>query len=67
MGTEETDNASYNRELVAIMAELQAAFEDDGLTKENGRLMVVIEDGAAHNEAAWAGRLGDAFRFLFSE
>lgn len=65
MGTQETGNEAYNRELVGIMGELRKAFEDDDLTEANGRLMVIIEEGAAHNEAAWAGRLDEAFAFLF--
>lgn len=30
-----------------------------------GRLLVVVQDGAGHNEQAWASRLGDDLRFLF--
>ncbi len=67
MGTEETGSAAYNAELVQLMDDLSGVFEAAGLTEENGRLRVVVEEGAAHNEAAWAGRLEGAFRFLFEE
>jgi hypothetical protein len=31
------------------------------------RLRLVIQDGAGHNEAAWAERFPEALRFLFGE
>jgi len=30
-------------------------------------LQLVIEDGAGHNEAAWAERFPEALRFLFGQ
>jgi len=58
MGTQETANDDYNARLVKLMDEIAPAF-----AREVHR--VVIEEGAAHNEAAWANRFPDAARFLF--
>lgn len=58
MGTKETDNEAYNERLVSLMGEIEPAF-----AREVHR--VVIEEGAAHNEGAWARRFPDAARFLF--
>jgi len=58
MGTQETANDAYNARLVSLMGEISPAF-----AREVHR--VVIEEGAAHNEAAWANRFPDAARFLF--
>ena len=58
MGTRETANESYNARLVELMSELGQAFE--------GTIhWIVVEDGAVHNEGAWAKRFPDAARFLF--
>jgi predicted alpha/beta superfamily hydrolase len=67
MGTEETANAVYNRELVDFMGDLAPVFRRAGLTETNHRLRVVIEDGAEHSEADWARRLPGALRFLYGE
>lgn len=58
MGTKETGNENYNARLVELMDELVQAFEGT-----NHR--VVVEEGAVHNEGAWAKRFPDAARFLF--
>ena len=58
MGTGETGNEAYNRQLVELMEELRQAFAE-----EDHR--IVVEDGAIHNERAWAGRFPEAARFLF--
>ncbi|MFG0294066.1 MAG: alpha/beta hydrolase-fold protein [Phycisphaerales bacterium JB050] len=58
MGTKETDNEVYNQRLVQLIGELEPAFAD-----ENHR--IVVEDGAVHNETAWAKRFPNAAKFLF--
>ncbi|MFU8829972.1 MAG: alpha/beta hydrolase, partial [Phycisphaerales bacterium] len=58
MGTRETSNDTYNLRLVKLMGELAEAFDGE-------RVRVVVEEGATHNERAWAGRFPDAMSFLF--
>ncbi len=60
MGTRETGNEAYNQRLVTLMGELGKAFE-----RTTHR--IVVEEGAVHNETAWARRFPDAMRFLFQE
>lgn len=60
MGTRETANDAYNARLVELMRELEPVF-----AAENHR--IVVQEGAAHNEQAWAARFPDAVRFLFAD
>ena len=58
MGTKETGNEAYNQQLVELMEQLRPVF-----ARERHRF--VVEEGAIHNERAWAKRFPDAARFLF--
>lgn len=58
MGTKETQNEPYNQRLVKLMDELAPAFAN-----EDHR--IVVEEGAVHNENAWAARFPEAAKFLF--
>ena len=58
MGTKETGNEAYNQQLVQLMEQLRPVF-----ARERHRF--VGEEGAIHNERAWAKRFPDAARFLF--
>jgi enterochelin esterase-like enzyme len=48
---------------VETVQTLAAILRDDGLGDD--RLHVVVQEGARHNEAAWASRLPEALEFLF--
>ncbi|HET7441077.1 MAG TPA: alpha/beta hydrolase-fold protein [Terriglobales bacterium] len=63
VGTQETGRAEKDREIVEDVRNLERILQRAGLGE--GRLRVRIEEGASHNEAAWAGRFGEALRFLF--
>ncbi|GIL61274.1 hypothetical protein Vafri_15689 [Volvox africanus] len=69
MGTKEysgiinSDQSVFDSKLVADTHELAALLERRGLV-EGERLFVMVQEGAAHNEQAWAGRLQVALRFL---
>lgn len=60
MGTSETADEANNERLVALMEELRTAFASE-------RHRIVVEEGATHNERAWAKRFPDAMRFLFRD
>jgi len=63
VGTQETDKADVNAQVVAIVADLEKSLLAKGMGPS--RLKVVIEEGGQHNEAAWARRLPDALLFLY--
>jgi predicted alpha/beta superfamily hydrolase len=63
MGTNETHDAAYNAELVKDVDELQTILRKKGMGP--GRLKVVVEAGAEHNEGAWSRRLPEALLFLY--
>ena len=63
MGTSETGNPEYNRQLVKNLEELQTILRKKGMGPE--RLKVVVEEGATHNEGAWSRRLPEALVFLY--
>jgi len=63
MGTKETHNAEYNAELVQSVEELTAILRKKGMGP--GRLKVVVEKGATHNEEAWSRRFPEALEFLY--
>ncbi|MCR9217925.1 MAG: hypothetical protein NXI14_12090, partial [bacterium] len=60
MGTAETGSETYNRQLVELMDELREAFAGENH-------LIVVEEGAIHNERAWARRFPGAARFLFGQ
>lgn len=64
VGTAETAGAGDAERFAGLTRDLGAALRAKGLGDD--RLRVVIEDGAKHNEAAWAKRLPGAFEFLFA-
>jgi hypothetical protein len=64
VGTAETSREDWNRETVDNVLRLERILRGAGLNRR--RLKVVVEEGASHSEAAWAGRLPDALQFLFA-
>jgi predicted alpha/beta superfamily hydrolase len=65
VGTAETGSAERSRTVVDDVRELAAIMRRAVLSEK--RLRLVIEDGAGHNEAAWAERFPEALRFLFGQ
>ncbi|TVQ76477.1 MAG: alpha/beta hydrolase [Phycisphaeraceae bacterium] len=65
MGDNEYGEATRDAALVAIARELYEAVRAG--RDEEAEVRLVIEPGAGHNEGAWAGRLGDAMRFLWGD
>jgi predicted alpha/beta superfamily hydrolase len=63
MGTQELGNPAKDAKTVADARELESILRDAGLGQD--RLLVNIESGATHNEAAWAARFPQALEFLF--
>ena len=63
IGTSETANPQYNQQLVQNVEELERILRGKGMGP--GRLKVVVEEGAVHNEKAWSRRLPDALVFLY--
>jgi predicted alpha/beta superfamily hydrolase len=64
VGTQEVGNAEKDAKTVEYVRELESILHLAGL--DDQRLKVVIEQGAGHNEAAWAARFPEALEFLFS-
>jgi len=64
VGTQEVGNAEKDAKTVEYVRELESILHLVGL--DDQRLKVVIEQGAGHNEAAWAARFPEALEFLFS-
>jgi predicted alpha/beta superfamily hydrolase len=62
-GTAEAGRADRDQSVVDDVREFAAILERAGLN--DTRLRVVVEDGAAHNEGAWAHRFPEALTFLF--
>jgi enterochelin esterase-like enzyme len=65
VGTAEAGSAERSRTVVDDVRELAAILRRAVLSEKWLRL--VIQDGAGHNEAAWAERFPEALRFLFGE
>lgn len=65
MGTRETGNAGKDAKTVEDVRELEAILRAAGLDEQ--RLKVRIEEGATHTESAWAARLPEALKFLYSD
>jgi len=63
VGTCETSDAGRSLEVVDDVRHLQRILQRSGLWEN--RLRVRIEEGATHNEAAWAARFPEALEFLF--
>ena len=63
VGTSEAGNAGRSLEVVDDVRHLQRILERAGLWEN--RLRVRIDEGATHNEAAWASRFPEALEFLF--
>jgi len=62
-GTAEAGSAERSQTVVDDVRELAAILRRAVLSEK--RLRLVIEDGAGHNEAAWAERFPEALQFLF--
>jgi predicted alpha/beta superfamily hydrolase len=62
-GQENCAPGDLSNEAVQDVSKLKKIFLDHGLRDRD--LKVVIEDCAVHNEAAWAGRMEEALKFLF--
>ena len=66
IGTNETSNEkveNFNDIYVEGTIALEKRLLELGVPRKD--LKVVIEEGAAHNELAWAGRFSEAFEWLF--
>jgi predicted alpha/beta superfamily hydrolase len=63
VGTAEAGREDRSRSVVDDVRELAGILRRAGLGDK--RLRMVIEDGANHNESAWARRFPEALRFLF--
>jgi enterochelin esterase-like enzyme len=63
VGTAEAGSAERSQTVVDDVRELAAILRRAVLSER--RLRLVIQDGAGHNEAAWAERFPEALRFLF--
>lgn len=63
VGTAEAGNADRSRSVVDDVRELSAIVRRAVLSER--RLRLVIQEGAGHNEGAWAGRFPEALQFLF--
>ena len=63
VGTAETRREDWNTETVSNVRRLETILRGSGLGAR--RLLVTVEEGASHSEAAWAGRLAHALEFLF--
>jgi predicted alpha/beta superfamily hydrolase len=63
VGTAEAGNEERNRTVVDDVRELAAILRRAVLSEK--RLKLVIQEGATHNEAAWAQRFPEALRFLY--
>lgn len=62
-GTAEAGRAERDRSMVDDVRELSAILARSGL--DDKRLMLKIDEGATHNESAWARRFPEALSFLF--
>jgi enterochelin esterase-like enzyme len=65
VGTAEAGSAERTRTVVDDVRELAAIIRRAVLSES--RLRLVVKDGAAHNEAAWAERFPEALQFLFGQ
>ena len=63
IGTREAGREDKDKQVVEDVRELERTLRRAGL--DDRRLQVRIDEGATHNEAAWAKRFPDALSFLF--
>jgi enterochelin esterase-like enzyme len=63
VGSAEAGSADRSRSVVDDVRELSAIVRRAVLSER--RLRLVIQEGAGHNEGAWAGRFPEALQFLF--
>ena len=63
MGTSEAGVADRSRTVVDDVRELAAIMRRAVLSEK--RLRLAIQEGAGHNEGAWAERFPEALRFLY--
>lgn len=65
IGTKEVGREDKDRQVVEDVRELERILRSAGLGEN--RLLVRIDDGAAHNEGEWAKRFPEALSFLFGD
>jgi predicted alpha/beta superfamily hydrolase len=65
IGTRESERDDKDRQVVEDVRELERIIRRSGL--EDDRLLIKIDEGATHSEAAWAKRFPEALTFLFKE
>jgi predicted alpha/beta superfamily hydrolase len=65
IGTREIGNTEKDTKIVEGVRELESILRSAGLGED--RLKIRIDDGAGHNEAAWAARFPEALEFLYSD
>jgi predicted alpha/beta superfamily hydrolase len=63
VGTRETDDLDANEQILKNVRDLEQILKSKGMGPS--RLDVFVEEGAQHNEDAWARRLPDALLFLY--
>ena len=63
-GTHETGDTEKDARIVSDVRELESILRQAGVDQQ--RLKVRIDEGATHNESAWAARFPEALEFLFS-
>jgi predicted alpha/beta superfamily hydrolase len=63
VGTKEAGPEDKNRQMVQDSRDLADALKASGVT----HLRLVVDEGAAHNEGAWARRFGPAYQWLADE
>ena len=64
IGTREAGSEDRDRQVVEDVRELERVLQRAGLRED--RLLVRIDQGATHNEKAWAKRFPEALTFLFA-
>lgn len=65
IGTRESGREEKDKQFVEDVHDLERVLRRAGLDKS--RLVVKIDEGATHNEGAWAKRFPEALSFLFGE
>jgi predicted alpha/beta superfamily hydrolase len=65
IGTRESGREDKDRQVVEDVRTLERSLRRAGL--DGSRLLVKIDDGAAHNEGEWAKRFPEALSFLFGK
>ena len=65
VGTKEAGDETSDAMIVKTVTDLEQVLRTKGMGP--ARLKVVVEEGAQHNESAWAKRLPDALVFLYGD